>query len=147
MSNNNRSEADANVDRPSSSQRKLDEVQSILDRWEERLKGHHGEDRRDARQRFRGEILVHVPTRQVRTAHQVVKGSHCLRAWARNVSCNGISFLYSDKIDTVEVMICLNPQAKERQWYRGDIVRARKVQNDFWEYGVHLTGRVEGDPE
>jgi hypothetical protein len=127
------------------SQKKLDEVQSILDRWDERLQGHHHEKRQQRRRTFRGEFLLRVPEESVQRVRKRAKGPSTVLVRARNISSNGIAFLHTDKIDAEEVMICLEVGVADPRWYRGKVVRCREVQNEFWEYGVQLTGRCDNE--
>lgn len=127
------------------SQHKLDEVQSILDRWDARLRGHHQEKRQELRQRFRGEFLLRLPEGTVQRARKQPKGPCTVLVRARNISSNGIAFLHTDKFDAEEVMICLEIGAADPRWYRGKVVRCREVQNEFWEYGVQLTGHCDNE--
>jgi hypothetical protein len=111
------------------------------------LQGHHQEKRQDRRQRFRGEFLLRIPPAPDRRAPLGVQEPGVLRVRARNISSNGIAFLHTGRIFAEEVMICLNGNAAEPRWYLGNIVRRRQVQNEFWEYGVQLTGRCEAEPQ
>lgn len=133
-------------DQPSRQHRKVDEVQSILDRWDKRLRGHQQQKRSEKRIAFRGEIVVYIPPLPARSIGRPAEAAHSERAWARNVSHNGISFLCESRIDTEEVSICLDPHCESPKWYQGKIVRRREVQNEFWEYGIHLTGCLPNGP-
>lgn len=115
------------------------DVIRILDRWDDRLQGHNNEKREGGRNRFRAKILVKVP------AVLTSKGSEAspestIEVWARNISRGGVGFVSRKKIVSDAVIVCLDPRAQAQKWYHGVIVRRRGVQNEFWEYGVQLTG-------
>jgi len=125
-------------------ERKLaEEMLDVLKRWDERLKGHHKEKRKESRRDYQTQILIRLPEAPAEEPDQPAQPPVGVRAWARNLSGNGIGFLYQGQLECTEVILCLDPDREATHWYRGTIVRSRPLQNDFWEYGVRLIGPAE----
>lgn len=117
------------------------EILSTLDRWDSRLNGRQNQKREHPRSAFRSRILVTLP--DLAAIDDVPYDESHLRVWARNISPAGAGFLYRGKINASKVVICLDPDADAQHNYNAKIVRTRKLQSDFFEYGAVFLGRVE----
>jgi hypothetical protein len=62
--------------------------------------------------------------------------------WGRNLSRSGVSFIHPEvlKVRFVDVGLTTNGQLT---WFRGEIVRTKKVEDGFWEYGLRFVARSE----
>ena len=118
------------------------EVLDILDRWSSRLQGHHTQKREYPRKTFRTQITVYIPGTEG-LAGECAQASS-FQVWARNISQNGLCFIYQGQLGIGEKLIlCLDPEADGTHWFYAVLVRSRQVHNEFWEYGVKLTERAE----
>ena len=111
----------------------------ILDRWAERLNGHHTQKRSFPRIALRAQITIHIPEEN-RVASEA-GDSISFQAWTRNISSNGVSFLYSRRVKLDNFIICL-ATSKGPIWFNSELVRCRQVHDGFWEYGARLTSRA-----
>lgn len=117
------------------------DVLSILNRWSDRLEGHHSQKRETGRQPFRSPITIHIPGTENLPGECAEKNN--FEAWARNISQSGLGFIYKGQIKASKLTICLNPKAEDECWFNVEIVRSRQVHNDFWEYGVKFIDKAE----
>lgn len=117
------------------------EVLEILDRWDERLQGHHAQMRTSERKKYRRKIVVIIPecNQEDDQSHQ----PQSLAVWCRNLSQGGLSFIHSHKLHEGDILLCLNPDCESKLLYNAQITRSRQVHNGFWEYGVKLLSKVE----
>jgi hypothetical protein len=113
-------------------------VLDTLERWDERFDEHYGPQRKHLRQTFRGVIAVLIPPDQGPTAIEPLR----FQAWARNISRSGLAFIHPVELRVSKVLICLDGQENGGSWLQSEIVRARAVQDGFWEYGVSFKGRA-----
>ncbi len=114
-------------------------VIDTLDRWAERLSGHHTQRRSFPRKSLRAQITIYVPE-----GHAVAgecSDSVSFQAWTRNVSSNGISFVYSRFVKLSKFIISLDT-GKGPIWFNAEIVRSRQVHEGHWEFGARLLGRA-----
>ena len=119
-------------------------VLDTLERWDNRFKEHYDSRRGQPRQLFRTIITVAVPPMTSRGSVPFT-----FQAWARNISRGGLAFIHPGELKVANVLICLAPvQSGQSTWFSGQIVRARPVQDRFWEYGVCFKVRfVSETPE
>ncbi len=118
------------------------EILDILDRWNERSKGHFSQKRQYARKSFRSLVIVVTVETAVDAADTA--GLTRLRVWSRNISQGGISFIFPGQITAPEITLSLDPE--EKVWMRGQIVRCRPIHDGFWDYGVKFVGRANPPP-
>jgi hypothetical protein len=119
------------------------EVIDILHRWDARMNGHQTQKRSRDRVACSTRICV-FPGQRHGTADPEKSG---VTAWARNVSAKGIAFIYKGPIEWKRVLICLDPDSGETTWIHAEIVRTRKVHNDFWDYGARFLNRTTPEEE
>ncbi|NOX53672.1 MAG: PilZ domain-containing protein [Planctomycetes bacterium] len=125
-------------------QRVLDQ----LERWERRLNGNYAQKRDHVRRRFRGKVVVFVPS----PSHGITDLEHAeqVLVWTRNVSQGGICFIANRVIPGDQIVVRLRFAGGGVADYRGSIVRRRQVHESFWEYGVAFCERLsvsDGKPD
>ncbi|NQV29101.1 MAG: PilZ domain-containing protein [Rhodopirellula sp.] len=115
--------------------KKAQEVLDMLDRWDERLQEHLDAKRNQPRSKFRRRVTISVPesTSQEDEGPEAVPLE--IEAISRNLSQAGMALISQHEIKERHVTICLNPDAGGNQTLRGEKVRTRQAQNNFWEYG------------
>lgn len=111
----------------------------LLDRWADRLSGHHTQRRGYPRKTLRAQITIYVPEDNKIAGE--CNDSASFQAWTRNISSNGVSFLYSRYVKLETFIICLET-GKRPIWFNAELIRCRQVHEGFWEYGARLTGRA-----
>ena len=114
------------------------EVIDILNRWDARMNGHQTQKRSHERIPYAGRLCL-FPFSRHGTVDADRQG---LTVWARNVSPKGIAFVYKGHIDWRRVLFCLDPDSGEATWMHAEVVRSRKVHNDFWDYGARFIRRA-----
>jgi len=130
------------------------EVLEILDRWDERLQGHHSQMRNHERKKYRTKIAIYLSHNDQQNNDQINNDQinndqtdddcpQYLSVWCRNISQSGLSFIYHADLKWNHFIICLNPEAEETLWYHAEMTRSRQVHNGFWEFGVKLLNRAE----
>jgi hypothetical protein len=120
--------------------RTLQRVLDDLDRCDERLALHYGRLRDHERRSYRALIWIVVPPNSTTEDDQPPVASP---AWARNISCGGLSFVHLEQLRETKLLVCLNPTDAARNWQHAEIVRSRRTQDEFWEYGVRFQGRAQ----
>lgn len=118
---------------------RAERAMEILDRWAERLNGHHSQKRSHSRVPLRTEIIVYVPDKQGSAGE--FTDSKSFKAWTRNISSNGVSFLYSRYVKLEHFVVGLQT-GQGLIWFNAECVRCRQVHEGYWEYGVRLTERA-----
>lgn len=113
-------------------------VLDALDRGEARLEDVYNKQRTHARKAFRGLVTVSLSC----DAEGQPIPEHTFRAWARNVSQSGVSFVDLRPIKDPQILVGLG-QPESLTWFQGEVVRARRVQDEFWEYGVKFVARMQ----
>ncbi len=121
--------------RTKAAQRVLD----TLDNWSQRLTGHISQKRLHQRSTYRANITVYIPNDDGAARIDDCR-AEC--AWARNISCRGLSFLFDGLIRGNHVLVCLK-NGRRLMWFKTEIVRMRLVHEGFWEYGVLFKGPAE----
>ncbi len=116
-------------------------VIDILNRWDARMNGHITQKRSHERIPYAGRLCL-FPFSRHGTVDADRQG---LTVWARNVSPKGIAFVHKGHIDWRRVLFCLDPDSGEATWMHAEIVRSRKVHNDFWDYGARFIRRAQPD--
>ncbi|MBI1310573.1 hypothetical protein GC176_04630 [bacterium] len=117
------------------------EIMKMLDRWDARFNGHQNQKRENQRSLFRSQILVTLA--ELAELANVPHDQTHLRVWARNLSPSGVGFLHRGKIDSRKIVVCLDPDSGAQHSYSAIIIRSRKLQNDFYEYGAVFLHRIE----
>ena len=117
------------------------EILDMLDRWDARLNGHQNQKREHPRVPFRSQMVVELP--ELADFEHVSAEDAQLRVWARNISPAGVGFLYRGPITSRKVIVCLDPDNVAEHRYVAKVVRSRKLQHNFWEYGAVFLKRVE----
>jgi hypothetical protein len=112
-------------------------VLDTLDRWEERLNLHYSPLRGFERKAFRSQVLIAIPPKP-----PAPRPNEPFRVWARNVSQGGVSFVYRVQLDATKLFVGLLRGEQPPLWFRGEVVRARPVHEDYWEYGVRFLERA-----
>jgi hypothetical protein len=117
------------------------QVLKILNNWDRKFQGHHQEKRGNQRVPYSAPMRLHRRKSHL-SAGETDSG---LIVWARNISPTGVGFVSRTKILSRRAVLCLDPTAGGKSLFRIEIVRTRKVHNDFWEYGARFTGRASED--
>ncbi len=103
-------------------------------RWDEKMQGHQTQKRAKERCMY--------PARMAVYHHGIKKADSApIAVWARNVSELGVGFIYRGRIPAKRVVLCLDPDTGGSTWLLIEIVRARQVHNEFWDYGAKFIGR------
>jgi hypothetical protein len=118
--------------------RTVQRVLDDLDRWDERLAQHYRRQRDHERKSYRALVTVLLPQESATATNQPTT----FQAWARNISRGGLSFVHLQRLRQNKILICLNPAHGADNWMNAEIVRARPIQEEFWEYGVRFLGRA-----
>ena len=115
-------------------------VLDTLDRWSDRLQGHFTQKREFPRRRFRTKVTVYLDGNSgVGESAQ----STSVDVWSRNISQGGLCFVYTDQIEAVDMIVCLDAQGDGRLWYSAEVVRSRPVHDGFWEFGIRFKGSAQ----
>lgn len=117
------------------------EVLDILDRWEDRIQGHHTQKREHTRRRLRNKMNVFLPGAESLAGE--CQEASSVEVWSRNISQSGICFIHPGQIKADRIIICLDPDRTGTHWFHADIVRSRPVHNDFWEFGARFIERAQ----
>ncbi|GEM_PF-990914 len=124
---------------PTDHQRDAERVLKILARWDEKMQGHQTQKRAKERCTYPARMAVYHHGIKARPG-QEGDGSP-IAVWARNVSELGVGFIYRGRIPAKRVVLCLDPDTGGSTWLLVEIVRARQVHNEFWDYGAKFIGR------
>ncbi len=116
-------------------------VLDALDRWSERLEGRNSQKREHPRKPFRSTITIHLPEMEEADGRKIQ--AEVFQAWARNISCGGVSFIFHEQIKRKAFAIGLANGNGTKMWFLGEVTRARQVHEGFWEYGVRFLGRAD----
>ncbi len=116
------------------------EIFDMLDRWDARLNGHQNQKREHTRVPFRSQILIQFP--DLADFEHVSEDDAQLRVWARNLSPAGVCFLHRGSIESRKIVVCLDPDGDSQHQYLAKIVRERRLQDDFREYGAVFLQRL-----
>ncbi|MCA9041180.1 MAG: PilZ domain-containing protein [Planctomycetaceae bacterium] len=129
------------MDQPSEKMNKTAiEVLDMLDRWSDKMAGHHTQKRQYHRVTYRTMMTVYQPyADQMAGESQESTG---FTVWSRNISRGGIGFIYTGQLPLGKYLMCLDPEQAGKLWFLVDIVRTRKVHDKFWEYGAKLLERA-----
>ncbi|MFN0199018.1 MAG: PilZ domain-containing protein [Planctomycetaceae bacterium] len=119
--------------------RKAMRVIDSLDRWAERLEGHHNQRRSFPRTSVRTQISIYIPNGRAFAGEG--HDSASFQAWTRNISSNGVSFVYPQFVKLSKFIVSLD-SSKGPLFFNAEIVRIREVHEDHWEYGARLLGRA-----
>jgi hypothetical protein len=125
---------------PAESQRDAARVLEMLARWDDKMQGR--QTQRRSRQRSKYSARMAVYNHDVKPPHGQAPDAAPITVWARNVSALGVGFIYKGQIRAKRIVMCLDPETGGTTWMRAEIVRARQVHNDFWDYGAKFLGRA-----
>jgi len=118
-----------------------EKVRDILERWNDRFEGRVSEKRAHVRNRYHDLVTVYIFDDQYpRGFNRHTPG---LEVWSRNLSRSGASFIHSHFISATQIVVRLKPIEGQFVFMRAEIVRRRQVHEDFWEFGIKFTGRLE----
>jgi hypothetical protein len=112
----------------------LTRVMDTLDKWDERLSGHYAPQRKHQRNDVRLPVDVRIPVPGMEP--------QAIAAWMRNVSSGGMSFVSQAKFDDKKILVGLKMDGVNESWFHGEVMRAREVVDDFWEYGIAFRGKA-----
>lgn len=111
------------------------EVLDKLDWWDERNQGHHTQKRTSFRPSCRTLILV-------QSVDASGKAEVTFKAWTRNLSQGGLSFILPRELPLQAIVITwCDDKAEPASPLRGRVVRFRRVHDGYWEYGVEFLSR------
>ncbi|MEZ6046594.1 MAG: PilZ domain-containing protein [Planctomycetaceae bacterium] len=116
------------------------EVLDMLDRWSDKMSGHHTQKREYHRVPYRTMMAVYQPHGGHIPGEAEESGGFTV--WSRNISRGGIGFIYSGTLSMGKYLMCLDPEQGGKLWFMVEVVRSRKVHNNFWEYGARLLERA-----
>lgn len=134
-------------------ERAAQRVMDSLDRQDERLAQHLSTQRKHERHELRTKAIVVLPpilvvdenppaaaaTAQPREA---TTGIEQLEVWVRNVSPNGLSFIYPLEFPHKKLIVGLTPSPGTTTWLHAEVMRVRKAIEGFWEYGLAFRERA-----
>jgi len=102
----------------------------------------HPQKRHDMRVPCRVLVSVYLYDRRFQVGAPANKDLF-FRAWTRNVSPSGLAFVYPEKREMNEIIVCLcNDTAKIPAFLKAQVVRSCLVLDGFWEYGVKFLDRL-----
>jgi hypothetical protein len=129
---------------PLASQRAdAEQVLDILRRWDHRMRDHQTQKRAQERCSYPARLALYH--HGIASADGNDNDPSPITVWARNVSLGGIGFIYKGRIAARQVVLCLDPDLEGTTWVHAEIVRSRRVHNDFWDYGAKFLGRATAD--
>ncbi|HLJ11917.1 MAG TPA: PilZ domain-containing protein [Planctomycetaceae bacterium] len=117
-------------------------VLDALDRADKRLIAHYSQHRDHARKKYRGIVTVLVPPEEFKPEDAIDEPVR-FDAFARNISCSGLAFIYPGELRIRNLIVGLSPSPPQINWFTAEVVRTQRAQEGFWDYGVELTGRTE----
>lgn len=116
-------------------------VLDALDRGENRLISHYKHKRSHARETYRNTVTILVPVDFL--GHDAaLKEPIQFEVLARNLSRSGLSFVHPGELMFERLVVGLNT-SPTTVWFEAHIVRKRRVEEGFWEYGATFTGRYQ----
>lgn len=111
------------------------EVLNKLDWWDDRNQGHHTQKRTKSRPQCRALILV-------QSIDASGSAGVTFKAWTRNLSQGGLSFVLPREVSLQAVVITwCDDKVEPGSRLRAQVVRYRRVHNGYWEYGVEFLSR------
>ncbi|MCA9040070.1 MAG: hypothetical protein KDA65_06985 [Planctomycetaceae bacterium] len=118
------------------------EALDMLDRWDAKMQGHLTQKRVFDRQRFRSKAIIRTYETTNDEETNTDNKTTSIMVWSRNISQEGISFIAAEVLELGIYLIGLNPDKPNELWIKLEIVRSRKVHNNFWEYGGKMLERM-----
>lgn len=116
-------------------------VMDALDRWSERLSGHHEQRRAFPRKSARSAITIYFI--EEGTASNQAGEKLSVQVWMRNLSRNGLAFIHDRYLNVNKIVVCLDGTGRDPVWFHAEVVRSRQVHEGYWEYGVSLKERAK----
>ena len=111
------------------------EVLDKLDWWDDRNQGHHTQKRSKSRPLYRTLILV-------QSVDASDSAEVTFKAWTRNLSQGGLSFVLPRELHLHDVVITwCDGKVEPASRLQGQVVRFRRVHDGYWEYGVEFLSR------
>ena len=134
-------------------ERAAQRVMDSLDRQDERLNLHYSTQRKQERHELRTMAVVVLPAIAVPAENPpasvaaaqppaVAIEPQRIDVWVRNVSPNGLSFIYPQEFPHKKLIVGLNPSPAATAWFHAEVMRVRKALDGFWEYGVAFRERA-----
>ncbi len=131
------------MDRPGTAKsqdvRAVRRVLESLDRWSRRLENFKAETRSEARFPFRTQVTICLA--EDSSLHGTCNDALKLQVWSRNLSQTGICFLHDGPIIQTRIVVYLK-NGERPLLFRSEIVRSRRVDDRYWEYGVRFVEPV-----
>ncbi len=116
-------------------------VLDALDRWSERLSGHHEQRRAFPRKSARSLITIYFVEES--TVPNEAGEKLSAQVWMRNLSRNGLAFIHERYLNVNKIIVCLDGLGQAPVWVHAEVVRSRQVHEGYWEYGVSLKERAK----
>lgn len=116
-------------------------VLDALDRWSERLSGHHEQRRAFPRKSARSVITIYFIEES--TIPNKAGEKLTAQVWMRNLSRNGLSFIHERYLNLSKIIVCLDVTGSDPVGFHAEVVRSRQVHEGYWEYGVSLKERAK----
>jgi len=120
--------------------RTAERVLDTLDRWSDRLRGHHSQKRSQTRSTNRRKLTIYVPENDQEAGE--AEDNAILEVRQRDASRSGVGFIYHESIRADEIIVCIEKEAGDCTYYRSQIVRRRQTHEGFWYYGVQFLEEV-----
>lgn len=116
-------------------------VLDVLDRCENRLLAHYRHKRGHTRENYRSRVTIFVPPDRFEHSPGDREPLQ-FEVLVRNISCSGLSFIHPGELmfETMDVGLDVS---KSPVWFTAQVVRKRRVEEGFWEYGATFTGRKQ----
>ncbi|VAX38676.1 hypothetical protein MNBD_PLANCTO02-3055 [hydrothermal vent metagenome] len=115
-------------------------VLDMLDNWSERMDGHQTQKRSSVRKVFRCKMTIFIPEDEGAVGE--ADDTTIIEVWTRNISKNGICFIYPEIIKFDSIIICLQVAGGQANYFHAQIVRRRQTHENFWEFGVLFKERA-----
>lgn len=115
------------------------QVLDALDRSENRLLSYYKHKRDHSRETYRKTVTISVPLDCFEHEQQIQEPPQ-FEVLVRNISRSGLSFIHPGELmfDHMRVGLAVSGALA---WFDARVVRKRRVEEGFWEYGAAFTGR------
>jgi len=115
------------------------QILDALDRAENRLIEYYKHKRDHARAIYRKTVTIAVPLEAFEHDSSIKEPPH-FEVLVRNISRSGLSFIHPGELMFEQIRIRLDI-SQPSVWFDARIVRKKRIEDGFWEYGAAFTGR------
>ena len=112
-----------------------------LDHLDQRTDSHYATVRRSTRRKYRGQVLVLVPS--AADSPDDANPVEPFRVFARSISETGISFISPFAIHAQRIYVGIELPQEGVLWFDSEVMRSREYKMEgFWEYGIAFRERA-----